>query len=164
MTGDTERGFLRVWCCRPHSDQVARYQGPSLCYSDWRYASTTIWELGAVWAGGSDDYLQRLDAAIIFAQWIASASCPQSCQRRRCGLRWHPHERHSLISLRNALGRKVLRSVANLTRKDGEEFLALAPKIPIREVESFPLTAANEALDALRSGKINSAAVIVNYE
>jgi len=58
----------------------------------------------------------------------------------------------------------VLRSVANLTR-DGEEFLALAPKIPIRIGGGvFSLTAANEALDALRSGKINAQRVVVNYE
>jgi alcohol dehydrogenase, propanol-preferring len=55
-----------------------------------------------------------------------------------------------------------LRSVANLTRQDGEEFLALAPQIPIHtEVEAFPLTAVNEALESLRSGKICGAAVLV---
>jgi alcohol dehydrogenase, propanol-preferring len=54
-----------------------------------------------------------------------------------------------------------LRSVANLTRRDGEEFLALAPKIPIQtQVEAFPLSAANEALESLRSGKIQGAAVL----
>lgn len=52
-------------------------------------------------------------------------------------------------------GERVLRSVANLTRRDGEDFLALAPKIPIQtQVEAFPLAAANEALDSLRSDKI----------
>lgn len=57
---------------------------------------------------------------------------------------------------------RVLRSVANLTRKDGEEFLALAPKVPLRtKVTTFPLYQANEALEALRSGKINGAAVLV---
>ena len=57
---------------------------------------------------------------------------------------------------------RVLRSVANLTRRDGEEFLALAPQIPIHtEVTSFPLERANEALAALRSGKITGAAVLV---
>ena len=56
---------------------------------------------------------------------------------------------------------RVVRSVANLTRRDGEEFLTLAPQVPIRtQVESFPLTAANEALDALRSGKIKGSAVL----
>jgi len=61
---------------------------------------------------------------------------------------------------------RVVRSVANLTRKDGEEFLALAPKIPIRtEVNSFQLTEANTALNALHSGKINGAGVLViNHE
>ncbi len=59
------------------------------------------------------------------------------------------------------MGERVLRSVANLTRRDGEEFLSLAPKIPVRtQVEVFPLTAANEALTALRDGKIKGAAVL----
>jgi propanol-preferring alcohol dehydrogenase len=53
-------------------------------------------------------------------------------------------------------------SVANLTRRDGEEFLALAPKVPVRtEVETFPLEEANEALARLRSGRIQGAAVLV---
>jgi propanol-preferring alcohol dehydrogenase len=53
-------------------------------------------------------------------------------------------------------------SVANLTRRDGKEFLALAPKVPVRtEVQTFPLEEANEALDRLRSGKIQGAAVLV---
>ena len=57
---------------------------------------------------------------------------------------------------------RVLRSVANLTRRDGAEFLALAPQIPIHtEVTAFPLSEANEALNALRTGKINGAAVLV---
>ncbi len=57
---------------------------------------------------------------------------------------------------------RVLRSVANLTRQDGEEFLALAPKVPIQtEVNLFNLSEANEALDALRSGKIEGSAVLV---
>ena len=56
----------------------------------------------------------------------------------------------------------MLRSVANLTRQDGEEFLALAPQVPIHsQVEAFPLTKANEALEALRTGKINGSAVLV---
>jgi len=53
-------------------------------------------------------------------------------------------------------------SVANLTRRDGEEFMALAPKIPVRtEIETFPLEEANEALNRLRAGKIHGAAVLV---
>ena len=58
-------------------------------------------------------------------------------------------------------GERVVRSVANLTRRDGEEFLALAPTVPVRtEVEPFPLERANEALDRLRRGEIRGAAVL----
>ncbi|HEY3153683.1 MAG TPA: alcohol dehydrogenase, partial [Candidatus Binatia bacterium] len=53
-------------------------------------------------------------------------------------------------------------SVANLTRRDGEEFMALAPQVPVRtEVETFPLEDANAALNRLRTGKIRGAAVLV---
>jgi propanol-preferring alcohol dehydrogenase len=56
---------------------------------------------------------------------------------------------------------RVLRSVANLTRRDAEEFLALAPQVPVRtEVESFPLEQANEALSRLRAGDVRGAAVL----
>ena len=59
-------------------------------------------------------------------------------------------------------GERVLRSVANLTRLDGEEFLALAPRVPVRtQVETFPLEQANGALDHLRAGEIRGAAVVV---
>jgi propanol-preferring alcohol dehydrogenase len=59
-------------------------------------------------------------------------------------------------------GERVLRSVANLSRRDGEEFLALAPQVPVRtEVQTFPLTAANEALLRLRTGRIRGAAVLL---
>ncbi len=59
-------------------------------------------------------------------------------------------------------GERVIRSVANLTRADGDEFLALAPTIPVRtEVETFSLEQANEALDRLRLGELRGAAVLV---
>src|SRR5215216_1473856 len=59
-------------------------------------------------------------------------------------------------------GERVVRSVANLTRQDGEEFLQLAPQVPVRtEVETFPLESANEALDRLRAGEVRGAAVLV---
>jgi propanol-preferring alcohol dehydrogenase len=58
-------------------------------------------------------------------------------------------------------GERVIRSVANLTRQDGREFFALAPRIPVRtEVQTFPLELANEALAALRSGRVQGAAVL----
>ena len=57
---------------------------------------------------------------------------------------------------------RVLRSVANLTRADGEEFLALAPKVPVRTTTTpFPLAQANDALAALREGRVEGAAVLV---
>jgi propanol-preferring alcohol dehydrogenase len=59
-------------------------------------------------------------------------------------------------------GERVVRSVANLTRRDGEEFLALAPRVPVRtEIELFPLGQANEALRRLAAGELRGAAVLV---
>jgi len=59
-------------------------------------------------------------------------------------------------------GERVVRSVANLTRRDGEEFLSLAPQVPVRtQVQIFPLAEANEALQRLRTGQIRGAAVLV---
>jgi propanol-preferring alcohol dehydrogenase len=59
-------------------------------------------------------------------------------------------------------GERVVRSVANLTRRDGEEFLELAPRIPVRvEIERHPLADANLALERLRSGELRGAAVLV---
>ena len=58
-------------------------------------------------------------------------------------------------------GERTLRSVANLTRTDGEEFLALAPEVPVRtQIETFPLEQANEALERLRQGELRGAAVL----
>jgi propanol-preferring alcohol dehydrogenase len=57
---------------------------------------------------------------------------------------------------------RIVRSVANLTRRDGEEFLALAPKVPVKtEVETFALDEANEALNRLREGRVTGAAVLI---
>jgi propanol-preferring alcohol dehydrogenase len=58
-------------------------------------------------------------------------------------------------------GERSIRSVANLTRDDGEEFMALAPQVPVHtQVETFPLTAANEALARLRTGAVNGAVAL----
>jgi propanol-preferring alcohol dehydrogenase len=58
-------------------------------------------------------------------------------------------------------GERSIRSVANLTRQDGEEFLALAPRVPVRtDVDAFPLEGANDALERLRSGRLRGAAVL----
>ncbi len=122
--------------------------------------------LGAEWAGGSGEAPpEPLDAAIIFAP--VGELVPAALRASRKGgdgrLRRHPHERHPRLPLRAALGRARVRSVANLTRRDGEEFLALAPQVPVRtEVVTHPLREANQALEALRSGSLRGAAVLTD--
>ena len=121
--------------------------------------------LGAVWAG---DVLagppEELDAVIVFAP--VGALVPAALGHVRKGgsvvcagihmsdIPAFPYE--------HLWGERVIRSVANLTRADGEEFLALAPSVPVRTaVESFPLDEANEALDRLRRGALRGSAVLV---
>jgi propanol-preferring alcohol dehydrogenase len=59
-------------------------------------------------------------------------------------------------------GERVVRSIANLTRRDGEEFLALAPRVPVRtRIRSFALEEANEAIDHIRRGELHGSAVLV---
>ncbi len=59
-------------------------------------------------------------------------------------------------------GERIVRSVANLTRRDGEEFMELAPRVPVRtEVEEYPLERVGEALDRLRAGAVRGAAVVI---
>jgi len=121
-------------------------------------------ELGAVWTGGSDEMPpEELDAAIIFApvgelvplalRALAKGGTVVCAGIRMTDIPAFPYE---LL-----WGERVVRSVANLTRHDGEEFLALAPQVPVRtEVEVFPLEQANEALDRLRRGDIRGSAVL----
>jgi propanol-preferring alcohol dehydrogenase len=119
--------------------------------------------LGAEWAG-SDAPPEELDAAIIFAP-VGELVPPALRAVGKggvvvCGgihMSDLPSFPYELL-----WGERVLRSVANLTRHDGEEFLALAPRVPIRtEVETFPLAQANEALAKLRSGGVRGALVVV---
>jgi propanol-preferring alcohol dehydrogenase len=122
-------------------------------------------ELGAAWAGGSDESPpEELDAAIIFApvgtlvpvalRAVAKGGVVVCAGIHMSDIPSFPYE--------ILWGERVLRSVANLTRADGEEFLALAPEVPVRtEVRSFPLSEANEAIAALRGGEIRGAAVLV---
>ena len=122
-------------------------------------------ELGAVWAGGSQDSPpQQLDAAIVFAPDgalvpLALAAVAQAGTVVCAGI--HMSDIPSFPY--SALWReRVLRSVANLTRADGYEFLELAPQVPVRtRVSTYPLAAANEALDDLRAGRFTGAAVLV---
>jgi propanol-preferring alcohol dehydrogenase len=121
-------------------------------------------EMGAVWAGAADERPpEELDAAIIFAP--AGELVPKALRDVGkggtvvCGgihMSDIPSFPYDLL-----WGERILRSVANLTRRDGEEFLALAPRVPVRtEVQVFPLERANEALAALRAGKIKGAGVL----
>lgn len=148
--------------------QVARYEGRDV-FAFTRPGDTDAQEfarsLGAHWAGGSDETPpQELDAAIIFAPIGALVPAALRVVKRGgkvvCGgihmsdIPAFPY--HDLWHERSIC------SVANLTRRDAEEFLELAPRIPIRtETQTFPLEQANEALDALRSGKLRGAAVLV---
>ena len=121
--------------------------------------------LGAEWAGDAlGPPPEELDAALIFAP--AGELVPAALRAVAkggavvCGgihMSDIPQMPYEIL-----WGERTLRSVANLTRADGEEFLALAPLVPVRtEVETFPLGEANEALDRLRSGRIRGSAVLV---
>lgn len=122
-------------------------------------------ELGAAWAGGSDELPpEPLDAAILFAP--IGDLVPRALKAVRkggqvvCGgihMSDIPSMPYSLL-----WGERSIRSVANLTRQDGEDFLALAPSIPVEtRVHGYALEDANRALDDLRHGHFEGAAVIV---
>lgn len=120
--------------------------------------------MGAEWAGSTDELPVPLDAAIIFAP--VGSLVPTALQAMAkggivvcAGIHMSDIPGFAYESL---WGERTIRSVANLTRRDGEEFLGLAPTVPVRtEVERFPLARANEALAALRSGHVKGAAVLI---
>ena len=148
--------------------QVARYQGREV------YAFTTpgdrvaqefALEMGSIWAGGSDQEPPvELDAAIIFAP--VGPLIPTALRAVRkggvvvCGgihMSDIPGFPYNIL-----WGERILRSVANLTRQDAKDFLQLAPKVPVRtRIEKFALEDANLALEALRSGNLSGAAVLI---
>jgi alcohol dehydrogenase, propanol-preferring len=121
--------------------------------------------MGAEWAGGSDERPPiPLDAAILFAP--VGALVPAALIAVRKGGRVvcggiHMSDIPS-FPYRILWEERSVASVANLTRADGEEFLALAPRVPVRTTTTpYPLERANEALDDLRSGRLEGAAVLV---
>jgi propanol-preferring alcohol dehydrogenase len=121
-------------------------------------------ELGCEWAGWSDEQPpEELDAAIVFAP--LGALVPAALRALAKGgtvvcAGIHMSDIPS-FSYELLWEERVVRSVANLTRRDGEEFLALAPSVPVRtHVETYPLERANEALARLRSGGVRGAAVL----
>ena len=119
---------------------------------------------GAFWAGDTEQALpEQLDAAIIFAP--VGALVPQALSALAKGgtvvcagihMSEIPAFSYDLL-----WGERTVRSVANLTRRDGIEFLALAPRVPVHTiVETMPLERANEALTLLREGKVQGSLVL----
>jgi propanol-preferring alcohol dehydrogenase len=172
LAGEGERLGLYGFGAAAHIvAQVARYQGWrvfALTRPGDREAQAFARDLGAVWAGDSTQTPpEPLDAAIIFAP--LGALVPAALKALAPGgtvvcAGIHMSEIPSFPYEILWRERKLL-SVANLTRRDGEAFLALAPKIPIvTTVETFPLTAANQALARLRDGRLTGAAVLLPDE
>jgi len=121
--------------------------------------------LGAVWAGdAAEEPPEELDAVIVFAPVGALVPAALRAVRKGGTVVCAGIHMSDIPSFPYELlwGERVVRSVANLTRLDGDEFLALAPSVPVRtEVEVFPLEQGNEALERLRSGALRGAAVLV---
>ena len=151
--------------------QVAEHQGKEI-YAFTRPGDQESQEfakrLGAVWAGSSTELPpEELDAALIFApvgplmvealKATAKGGVVVSGGIHMSDIPSFPY---------NLLWEeRIIRSVANLTRKDGEEFLEIAPQVPVKtEVHTYPLEQANEALNALRAGDFTGAAVLVIQE
>jgi propanol-preferring alcohol dehydrogenase len=122
-------------------------------------------ELGAEWAGSSEEAPpEELDAAIIFAPVGALVPAALRAVARGGTVVCAGIHMSDIPSFPYEIlwGERSVRSVANLTRQDGLDFLALAPEVPVRtEVVPFPLEEANQALDALRGGRVRGAAVLV---
>jgi propanol-preferring alcohol dehydrogenase len=148
--------------------QVARHRGQQV-YAFTRpgddQAQAFARDLGAVWVGASDQRPpEPLDAAIIFAP--VGALVPAALEAVGKGGvvvagGIHMSDIPS-FPYRILWGERVVRSVANLTRRDAEDFLALAPRVPVRtEIQTFPLEHANEALTCLREGRLRGAAVLL---
>jgi alcohol dehydrogenase, propanol-preferring len=168
LTGDVERLGLYGFGSSAHIvAQVARHQGRrvfAFTRAGDEEGQEFARELGAVWAGASEEPPpEELDAAIIFAP--VGALVPIALRALAKGgivvcagihMSDVPSFPYELL-----WGERVVRSVANLTRRDGEEFLALAPQVPVRtEVEAYPLEQTDEALERVRSGRLRGAAVV----
>jgi propanol-preferring alcohol dehydrogenase len=177
LCGDAERIGLYGFGASAHIVcQVAHHQGRRVfAFTRPGDAETQRFalELGAVWAGGTEGGSEvsepggppePLDAAIIFApagelapvalRAVAPGGTVVCAGIHMSDIPSFPYE--------ILWGERTLRSVANLTRRDGEEFMALAPQVPVRTAaQEYPLDRANEALDDLRGGRVRGAAVLV---
>jgi propanol-preferring alcohol dehydrogenase len=168
LAGDPERLGLYGFGASAHIVvQVARHEGRRVFGfvrpGDDAAAAFAL-ELGCEWAGPSDEPgPEELDAAIIFAPVGELVPAALRALARGGVVVCAGIHMSDIPSFPYELlwEERVVRSVANLTRRDGEEFLALAPRVPVRtEVEVFPLEQANDALEALRRGRIRGGAVL----
>ena len=169
FAGDAQRIGIYGFGAAAHIvAQVARFQGRSIfafTKPGDQAAQDFARQLGAEWAGGSDETPpEPLDAALIFAPVgaLVPAALAATCKGGTivCGgihMSDIPAFPYALL-----WEERSLRSVANLTRRDAEEFLALAPKANIKTTtRTYPLADANAALADLRSGRLEGAAVLV---
>ena len=148
--------------------QVARHEGREV-YAFTRpgdaAAQAFARGLGAVWAGPSDEPApEPLDAAILFAPVGALVPAALRAVDRGGTVVCAGIHMSDIPAFPYAIlwHERTVRSVANLTRRDGEAFLALAPQVPVRTAaEAMPLDRANEALDRLRAGRVEGALVLV---
>jgi alcohol dehydrogenase, propanol-preferring len=158
-------GFYGFGAAAHVAIQVARHWGVEVFAStrDARHQKLAL-ELGAAWAGGTlDEPPKKLDAAIVFAP--AGEIVPAALKALKKGgllvlggIHMSPIPSFSYDLLYQE---RMIRSVANNTRKDGEDFLRVAAEIPIRtRVQIFPLSEANHALNALKNDAIPGAAVL----
>jgi alcohol dehydrogenase, propanol-preferring len=172
MAGDAQRLGLYGFGASAHIVcQVARHQGRrvfAFVRGDDEAAASLARELGAEWVGDSmSPAPEELDAAIIFAP--VGALVPAALRATAKGgtvvcagihMSDIPSFPYEIL-----WGERSVRSVANLTRADGREFMGLAPRVPVRtEVAPFPLEQANEALDRLRAGEVRGAEALVMKE
>ena len=169
LAGDAERLGLFGFGSSAHLvAQAARCQGRrvfAFTRAGDELAQSFALELGAEWAGASNERPPvELDAAILFApvgelvpaalRVLAPGGTVVCAGIHMSDIPSFPYE---LL-----WGERSIRSVANLTRRDGFEFLALAPEVPVRtEVETLPLAQANEALERLRRGRVRGSLVLV---
>ena len=148
--------------------QIALYQGREIFVFTRpgdKAGQESAHRVGAVWAGGSDEMPpEKLDAAIVFAP--VGALVPAALRALAkggivvCG-GIHMSDIPS-FPYANLWGERVICSVANLTRRDGEEFLEIAPRVPVKtQTETFPLAEANTSLEKFRSGQLKGTAVLV---
>jgi alcohol dehydrogenase, propanol-preferring len=169
LVGDAERiGFYGFGASAHILCQVAAYQGRRVfAFTREGDEETQAFarELGAVWAGSSTEAPpEELDGAIVFAP--AGVLMPAALRVSAKGARVISAGIHMTdipsFPYEILWGERLLGSVANLTRQDGEEFIALAPQVPVRtEVSVYPLEEANQALDDLRAGRFRGAAVLL---